>query len=1256
MAFIQRSIYVCLFNILILIPIFSYSQPTNIEEAVAKGAPPATIIVTDPGDAGPNTLRQAVLDSNPGDTIEFNLPGMFPHTITLTSGEILINKALTINGLGKEDLIISGNNNSRVFNIDDGIGSAITVVITNLTIRDGDARIPAAPPITSTRGAPPVNQKGGGIYNVENLTLEDCIMTNNVSGGDVDGGGGALATRGGLVFIRRCHFLSNRDEDFSGADSFGGAIDMQAASVIDTGFLLIEDSKFDDNSAQSLGEANGGAIYIGTGGFATNPPSNISRTSFTNNFTQADTARGGGIHNDSGRLRLTDIVVLGNIADGQVEGTGGGIYTFQQGSSLAFLDLLNGTVSQNNVEAELARGGGLYFRGSNSSTQINSITNGTISENVAEANSGFGIPEGYGGAIFNDDARIDLLASTVAFNEVRGPDGSDLSGAAFFSQGSLPSLRYRNNLIVGNFFTQSGGARSSQITTRGPGAGILLVPNCANAFGVGSPAQVYQNNGTSNITDSDNMDDQCALNFNPDFDPSSMLGPLQNNGGFTLTHELIDTPSPTNPAIDAIPDGDCTNEVQPITRKIDDPFSPNLNQFYFANSYESYPYFGLSFEPLYVDHDYNKLANPVTNGSLDIYTENVIGFESDLATGLNALKIDVDNDIELKGLPPMENVNDGRPFPRPFDWFNTGTALCDVGSFELQVEGTITVEKISNPPDTTGFIFEGTDFIVGCDLNGTFTLDDGESTSGCILPEGTYTVEETDNQGLPFLIIDCNNPSAQVNIDEPNSIVTIAIINDGDEAFCTFTNSVDPILTVVHQGTGTGVSISNPTGIDCPNDNCMQDFAGGTNVTLTATPDTGSVFDGWSGDCPATSMSDTTITLNANSTCIATFSLLPTVMLDVIVNGPGTGGVTSNPSGQIDCSNFGSADCDETYNVGEMVTLTATPQPGSLFVNWTGDSECTGDPANPVLSLTMNTDISCEANFSIQQVMLDVIVNGPGTGGVISNPSGQINCSNTGATNCDETYNIGSTVTLTAVADPGSIFTGWSGDSVCTGDPLNPDFTLTMNMDISCEATFIITPRSAVTLNVVIQGPGTCTVTSSPNVINCPGDCSESFDPPGVTVDLMANPDPNSTFVDWTGDCDDLNPDTSITVNEDSTCIATCVLSEFVLNPIFPALDDNINFISAEAATAGGNVAFAWSKRQGNTFVGGRVCNGIEVGLANPKVLAIVRANDLGVATHIFYIPLFGDFEFGVQLQAVDIETCRTSNVVPQIIRKDESG
>jgi len=369
------------------------------------------------------------------------------------------------------------------------------------------------------------------------------------------------------------------------------------------------------------------------------------------------------------------------------------------------------------------------------------------------------------------------------------------------------------------------------------------------------------------------------------------------------------------------------------------------------------------------------------------------------------------------------------------------------------------------------------------------------------------------------------------------------------------------------------------------------------------------------------------------------------VTLDVNIIGAGSGSVTSMPAG-IDCGTMVN-DCTEIYNNQTLVTLTAVPDIGSVFAGWSDD--CTGVMAGT--SIVMVEDSLCTAQFDIAMVTLDVTIEGSGEGGVVSANPG-IDCNSSGTMDCDETYLFGTMVTLTATPEPLSYFVGWSGDAACTGDPTNPVLNLTMDMDISCIATFELLP----VLDVIIEGNGTCTVTSEPAGIDCPDDCSEIIDPAGTTVTLTAEPDAVSTFVDWTGDCNDENPTTSITVNQDSTCIATCVLTQFVLNPVFPALDDNINFISAEHATPDRNVAFARSKATGSFTVGGKICNGINVGLNNPRLLSIMRANEFGVATYIFYIPFFSDFEFQVQLQAVDISTCRTSNIISQVIRKEEGG
>jgi YD repeat-containing protein len=77
-------------------------------------------------------------------------------------------------------------------------------------------------------------------------------------------------------------------------------------------------------------------------------------------------------------------------------------------------------------------------------------------------------------------------------------------------------------------------------------------------------------------------------------------------------------------------------------------------------------------------------------------------------------------------------------------------------------------------------------------------------------------------------------------------------------------------LTVQKAGDGTGTVTSSPAGIDCGAD-CTQDYDQNTQVTLTANPDTGSTFAGWSGDgCSGT---DTcTVTMDTDTTVTATFN------------------------------------------------------------------------------------------------------------------------------------------------------------------------------------------------------------------------------------------------------------------------------------------------------------------------------------------------------------------------------------------------
>ena len=73
--------------------------------AVGTFAYATTITVTNTNDSGPGSLRQAVVDSQDGDTIDFD-PPLKGQTISLTSAELVINKSITISGFGPNLLAV----------------------------------------------------------------------------------------------------------------------------------------------------------------------------------------------------------------------------------------------------------------------------------------------------------------------------------------------------------------------------------------------------------------------------------------------------------------------------------------------------------------------------------------------------------------------------------------------------------------------------------------------------------------------------------------------------------------------------------------------------------------------------------------------------------------------------------------------------------------------------------------------------------------------------------------------------------------------------------------------------------------------------------------------------------------------------------------------------------------------------------------------------------------------------------------------
>lgn len=212
----------------------------------------ATITVTNIGNSGTGTLRNAVLAANSGDTIMFSLP--VNSVIALTTGEIVIDKNLIIDGSTAVSLTISGNNSSRVFEIYPGT----VVTITGLIIANGNMR-----------------DNGGGIFNWGTLVLQECSIKNNTSGGpSVSGGGifnyGTLAANrisvsgntttgaGGGVYNRTgAHALINEATIISNTAGIGGG------GIFNHGDAVVSNTAIVSNTASGDG---GGGVYVYTGG------------------------------------------------------------------------------------------------------------------------------------------------------------------------------------------------------------------------------------------------------------------------------------------------------------------------------------------------------------------------------------------------------------------------------------------------------------------------------------------------------------------------------------------------------------------------------------------------------------------------------------------------------------------------------------------------------------------------------------------------------------------------------------------------------------------------------------------------------------------------------------------------------------------------------------------------------------------------------------------------------------------------------
>ncbi|HAH49236.1 MAG TPA: hypothetical protein DCM07_31235, partial [Planctomycetaceae bacterium] len=398
------------------------------------------------------SLREAIQLANStsgADTISFDA-SLAGQTIVLTS-ELLISDHLTITGLGVDQLTISGDNDSRIFNIFDGqVDTLIDVEISGLTLTKGSST------------------QGGAIYNYENIVLTDTLFTENKAsseGAAIFSGQGSvsmsesrlsanIADRGAGIFAINS-ILTLDTSTFSGntVTRDGSAIynifytpslelnpsTITGCTFVDNtaagngggiynsgGIIIVSDSTFSEQKA-----VLGGGIYSKTNGYTGNI--SVINSTFSNN---TEVESGGGIYSDGVGLSVEDSFFTGNVVFGEnTNGLGGGIYI--TGGSLT----VTGTEFSDNVAS---RGGGGIYSGGN---EFLTISASTFNRNQSRS----------GGGIFNNNTTLSILDSRFTENQALVTPGKEylsaVGGAVFNSYAVATAAGEMDTLIANTEFT-----------------------------------------------------------------------------------------------------------------------------------------------------------------------------------------------------------------------------------------------------------------------------------------------------------------------------------------------------------------------------------------------------------------------------------------------------------------------------------------------------------------------------------------------------------------------------------------------------------------------------------------------------------------------------------------------------------------------------------------------------------------------------------------------------------------------------------
>ncbi|MEQ9484527.1 DUF4114 domain-containing protein [Coleofasciculus sp. F4-SAH-05] len=481
-----------------------------------------TIIVTSAADSGAGSLRAAIAQAQAGDTIQF-ASSLANKTITLTSGQLEVDKDLTIDGKNVPGITISGNNTSRVLFVQgDPPWEPVEVTFKHLTIADGK---------TTQKGE---DGAGAGLWTFSNtkLTLENTTFKNNHANGE--GGGAIYAGFRSSNIIINSTFEGNSTEGNSltgKSERGGGAIAVKSESS-----LTVRDSQFTKNTG-----INGGAINTVLGGLI------VENSTFTNNDSTPGGSigphtfgYGGAIYTDgasatsdsstSGKIEIRNSRFEGNKGAGQ----GGGLLLFGYEGDEVIVE--NSTIIDNQVIESIngdSLGGGL--RHGNSKL---TVRNTTFANNRALVQGG--------GLWVGEQSPVTIENSTFYENKAESTDGKNgLGGAILLANGSQPTM-ITNTTVANNYagFQGAGfwgGGRN--VTLQNSLVADNLANNGGNAWDIFHHTGTVFNDGGGNFQSNyPNPEDTKVTDGVTLVDPQ--LGAFTDNGG---TVQIA--PKPGNPLV-----------------------------------------------------------------------------------------------------------------------------------------------------------------------------------------------------------------------------------------------------------------------------------------------------------------------------------------------------------------------------------------------------------------------------------------------------------------------------------------------------------------------------------------------------------------------------------------------------------------------------------------------------------------------------------------------------------------------------------